>query len=102
MEKVSVVTVRQAVQQLLHDGSIGRLGEFDQARVEQAHQVMIHKLKHQVETPLLLSKVHSVLLVRNYLLQAQVRTMRASCTSPNSQKSSVNNAKDILRYYYLL
>ena len=69
MEEVSLVAVGQPLHDLPHDGGVEALGELDEARVEQTHQVVLHEVEHQVEGALVLAEVHRLLLVRHDLPQ---------------------------------
>ena len=69
VQKVSGMTIRQAVQELFHDASIHFIRELHKARIKQAHQIVVHELKDQVERAFLFAKVFCVLLVSHDLLQ---------------------------------
>lgn len=64
------MAVGQPIEELPHDARIHLLCKFYQARVQEAHEIMVHELEHQVEEAFLLTEVHRVLFVRNDLLQA--------------------------------
>lgn len=44
------MAVVQTFHQLAHEAADVLVGELDQARLQQAHQVMVHILKHQVKS----------------------------------------------------
>lgn len=50
VQKVLLVAVVQALQQLPHERPDVVLVEVDQAGLQQAHQVVVHVFKHQVES----------------------------------------------------
>lgn len=50
VQEVVLMAVVQALHQLAHETANVLMGELDQARLQQAHQVMVHVLKHQVES----------------------------------------------------
>lgn len=50
MQKVLLVAVIEALQQLSHERLDVALVEMDQARLKQTHQVVIHVFKHKIES----------------------------------------------------
>lgn len=51
VQEVVLMAVVQTLHQLPHEAADVLVGELDQARLQQAHQVVVHVLKHQVESP---------------------------------------------------
>lgn len=49
VKEVVLMTVVQTLHQLAHEAADVLMGELDQARLQQTHQVMVHVLKHQVK-----------------------------------------------------
>lgn len=43
------MAVVQTLHQLAHEAADVLMGELDQARLQQTHQVVVHVLKHQVK-----------------------------------------------------
>lgn len=62
------MAVVQPLHQLAHEAADMLMGELDQARLQQAHQVMVHVLKHQVKSTFVLLEVKCILLVSDNLL----------------------------------
>ncbi len=50
MQKVLLVAVIEALQQLSHERLDVALVEVDQARLEQTHQVVVHVFKYKIES----------------------------------------------------
>lgn len=50
VEKVALVAEVESKQQLLHERRYVLFAEWDQSRLEKSHQVMVHVLKHKVES----------------------------------------------------
>lgn len=50
MQEVVLVAVVQTLHQLAHKAADMLMGELDQARLQEAHQVVVHVLKHQVKS----------------------------------------------------
>lgn len=44
------MAVVQTLHQLAHEAANVLMGELDQARLQQAHQVVVHVLKHQIKS----------------------------------------------------
>lgn len=44
------MAVVQTLHQLAHEAADVLMGELDQARLQQAHQVVVHVLEHQVKS----------------------------------------------------
>ena len=61
MQKVLGVAVVEALEQLLHEAPNLVGVEFEQARVKQPEQVVVHVLEDQVELAAVLAKVERVL-----------------------------------------
>lgn len=49
VKEVVLVAVVQTLHQLAHEAADVLVGELDQARLQQTHQVVVHVLKHQVK-----------------------------------------------------
>lgn len=50
VQEIVLMAVVQTFHQLAHEAADVLVGELDQARLQQAHQVMVHILKHQVKS----------------------------------------------------
>lgn len=50
VQKIVLVAVVQALHQLAHEAANMLMGELHQARLQQAHQVMVHVLEDQVKS----------------------------------------------------
>lgn len=50
VKEVVLMAVVQTLHQLAHEAANVLMGELDQAWLQQAHQVMVHVLKHQVKS----------------------------------------------------
>ena len=50
VQEVVLVAVVQALHQLPHEAADVLVGELDQAWLQQAHQVVVHVLEHQVKS----------------------------------------------------
>jgi len=75
MQKILFVAVVETIQELLHNASVILLIEVDHAGLEQAHQVVIHVLKHKVEGSLILTELHGILLICHNFMEVDYVTM---------------------------
>lgn len=72
MEEILLVAIVETIKQLSHDGSVVLLRKLHHPRLQQAHQVMVHVFKHQVERSLILKMnnwINSILSIKdiNYI-----------------------------------
>ena len=67
MQKVLRMAIMQPLQQLLHKARYLIIIQLEQTRVEQAEQIVIHVLEHQIELASILPKIERVVLIRNDL-----------------------------------
>ena len=58
MEEVLLMAVVEALHELPHDAGVVKLTELYHPRLQEAHQVMVQVLKHQVERPFVLHVRH--------------------------------------------
>lgn len=69
MQKVLLVTILQSPQQLLHDARNVNLLELNLLVLHQAHQIVLHVLKDEVESAAVLAEVDRLLLVGDDLAE---------------------------------